>query len=71
MVATVDTSSSFSATPPRELFRGGYEPAYDVAADGQRFLMIKSSDGSSDRHIHWLTGWTRELRTKLAARETP
>lgn len=46
MAATVMHSAIFSATAPRILFRGQYEPGeseanYDVTSDGKRFLMVQ------------------------------
>jgi serine/threonine-protein kinase len=48
MAVPVQTTSSFNAGNPTKLFEGPYfagQPArtYDVSADGQRFLMIKTS----------------------------
>ena len=47
MVVPVTTTPTFSAGAPRVLFRddvhdkGGLHPGYDVAPDGQRFLMLR------------------------------
>lgn len=48
MSVTVDTGQGFQAGTPRELFSGDYYGGnigdfYDAAADGQRFLMLKTS----------------------------
>src|SRR5207249_7672577 len=41
MVANVTTQPSFTAAKPKMLFEGYYAGEYDVAPDGQRFVMIK------------------------------
>lgn len=46
MVVSVDSRSTFSAGPPRVLFRGSYFAGdgltnYDVTPDGRRFLMLR------------------------------
>jgi hypothetical protein len=50
---------------PRMLFRGAFEtgvdgrPAYDVSADGARFLMIvPGEDDGPPRSLHVILGWT-------------
>ena len=35
---------------------------YDVAADGQRFLMLKRVDSSPSRDIHIVLNWHEELK---------
>ncbi len=54
---------------PSVLFEGSYLSGgsrnYDVAADGQRFLMIKeetSSEESAPNEIHVVLNWFEELR---------
>lgn len=72
MVAVpVQTSPRFSAGLPQKLFSGPYVAlgsgqSYDVAPDGQRFLMIK--DASADQVSTNLTvvwNWVNELRRLL------
>jgi len=75
MAVAIDAVPSFVPGTPRPLFQypgGDYIQVglggvtYDVAPDGQRFLMIKNVDEVTDRHIYWLTGWSGELRAQLA-----
>ncbi|MGH9862509.1 MAG: protein kinase domain-containing protein [Candidatus Acidiferrales bacterium] len=64
MAVSVQTRSGFQASTPRMLFEGPYELGtaratnYDVAPDGQRFVMIKLDEqatGSSQLNVvlHW------------------
>ena len=55
MAVDVQTEPSFVSGNPKELFRGYYASrgglsgcTYDIAPDGQRFLVIKESDSSVD-----------------------
>lgn len=41
MSVQIHTGSEFSAGKPQMLFKGEFDPAYDVSADGQQFLMVK------------------------------
>src|SRR5262249_12289572 len=41
MPVTVEPGASFRASAPRLLFQGEFASSYDVAADGQRFLMLQ------------------------------
>lgn len=63
MTATI--GSNLTVEPPRLLFRGAFEtgvdgrPAYDVSADGTRFLMIvPREDQSPPRSLNVILGWT-------------
>ena len=55
MAVEVKTQPAFAASDPRLLFTGRYErgldfrPNYDIAPDGQRFLMVQAS-GQAVRH---------------------
>jgi hypothetical protein len=42
--------------------REGRDPAFDVAADGQRFLAIKSDAASTLQRLMVVQNWTEELR---------
>src|SRR5262249_10888180 len=65
MVVDIDTKSSFVAGKPRMLFEGVYLSTaasfayYDVAPDGQRFLMLKPVDSQTGTPtqinvvLHW------------------
>ena len=83
MVVPVSTASGFTAGHPQELWKGRYSHGmssscgppgvsssnYDVAADGQHFLMIKDDDqdAATSKQIVVALGWADELR-HLAAK---
>jgi len=70
MSAPVETWPTFKAGAPRMLFRGGgYLSSYlelgnyDVAPDGQHFLMIKEKEASGDsKELSIVLQWTEELK---------
>jgi len=73
MSAPVETYPTFKAGTPRVLFQaGGYLGAggsyvasgnYDVAPDGQHFLMIKEKDAlASSKEVSMVLHWTDELK---------
>ena len=63
---SVRTDAGFSAGTPAALFEGDYflhpvnGPAYDVSADGQRFLMIQEERGTTKLHV--VLNWFEELK---------
>ncbi len=74
MVVDVITRPSFSPGKPRLLFEGQYfasnwplvSTAYDVSADGQRFLMVKTAEqGSAATQINVVLNWFEELKQKV------
>ena len=71
MVASIDEEPSFAWDIPRVLFEGDYVMVgnfgrpYDVAADGQRFLMMKRIDSSSSRDIHVVLNWHEEPKERV------
>ena len=67
----VQTAPNFTAGTPAKLFDGPYFTAfanrtYDVTPDGQRFLMIKESNGTDERppspRIILVQNWFEELK---------
>jgi hypothetical protein len=66
MAVPVETSPTFRAGAPKMLFEGRYEPTYDVAPDGTRFLMLKSTAVPEPSQIHVVVNWIEELKTRLA-----
>jgi Tol biopolymer transport system component len=72
MSAAVETLPTFKAWAPRMLFRGGGYLAsylelgnYDVAPDGQHFLMIKDKESpASSRELGLVIHWTDELKRR-------
>jgi Tol biopolymer transport system component len=74
MVVAVETEPSFSLSKPKALFEGRYAGGsewkgyanYDVTADGQSFLMIRSEEETAPTEIHVVLNWAEELRAKAA-----
>jgi Tol biopolymer transport system component len=69
MVMTVDVElgAAFRASKPRVLFEGRYQPGYDVAPDGERFLMVKPPAETAARpdKVHIVVNWNEELRRRV------
>jgi serine/threonine protein kinase len=68
MVVETTTSPKFSAANPKVLFKGIYStyqsvPDFDVTADGQRFLFLKTDEGTRSE-ITVVVNWTEELKQK-------
>ncbi len=72
MVVSVQTEPTFRAGRPEVLFEGSFVttrlggpiayPYYDISPDGQRFLMIKSAEGSQSAQINVVLNWFEELK---------
>ena len=68
MVVAINTQVTFSATTPRVLFEGQYDPGlslrpnYDVTPDGQRFVMVRAAQGSEQAQINLVQNWFSELK---------
>ena len=73
MAAEIIAQPSFSAGAPRMLFEGQYIPSpttsqnYDVAPDGQRFLMVKAVEQAqvAPTQINVVLNWFEELKQKV------
>jgi hypothetical protein len=71
VVVEVDTSNGFRLGTTTKLFErdsfGGPDEPYDVAPDGQRFLMLKAAAAanSSERELHIIVNWIEELKRRL------
>jgi Tol biopolymer transport system component len=72
MVVDISLDPVLSAGKPRRLFTGTYErslalwPNYDVANDGQSFLMVKKLDsGDAPMQINVVLNWIDELNRLL------
>jgi hypothetical protein len=67
-----DRGTDFSVGTPRQLFSGnfaagGVRAGYDVAADGERFLLVKDSVEPADpRRFHIVVNWLEELSGRLS-----
>jgi Tol biopolymer transport system component/predicted Ser/Thr protein kinase len=74
MAVQVEAQPSFSASKPTMLFEREYAAsqfpatgiAYDVSADGQRFLMVKEIEqASSATQINVVLNWFEELKRRV------
>jgi Tol biopolymer transport system component len=76
MVVSISTEPEFVAGTPRVVFEGPYINvaglSYDVAPDGQRFLVLQPQyDDSQVRELHVVTNWFEELKQLAPLPETP
>ncbi len=75
MAVDISTQPGFAAGKPRVLFQGRYEPTpatapnYDVAPDGQRFLMLKPNEpeAAAPTQINVVLNWFEELKRRVPA----
>jgi len=72
MISRTRTVPDFQAGPPQILFEGTYEkgresrPAYDVSADGRRFLMVRTNTSeAAPVAFELVLEWFEELRRHL------
>jgi len=72
MVVAPKTQPAFSVDKPKMLFQGQYVPTlatmsnYDVSAEGQRLLMVKSNEqDTSGTQINVVLNWFEELKQKV------
>jgi serine/threonine protein kinase/Tol biopolymer transport system component len=73
MVVSVRTEPVFAIGSPQALFVGRYlfgdfGPAYDVSADGQRFLMVKPVPPKVPTQLHVAFNWLDDLVSRAANR---
>jgi Tol biopolymer transport system component len=66
MSVPVQFTPAFAAGTPRLLFDGAFETSelgrnFDVSADGQRFLVIRSENAEPPPEFHFVFNWAREL----------
>jgi len=72
MSVDVKTRGAFTASRPRLLFAGAYVRAegrtnYDVAPDGQHFVMLNPGEGDRPAtEIDLALNWTEELKAKVS-----
>jgi serine/threonine-protein kinase len=67
MVADVTIQPTFTASQPRVLFEGHFDflpwnANYDVAPDGQRFLMVQPAEATGRSQINIVLNWFEELK---------
>jgi eukaryotic-like serine/threonine-protein kinase len=72
MRVSVDPQKGFSAGKPERLFTGSFsgeshDPAFDISADGQRFVMVRSDEAASLTRLTVVQNWSDELQ-KIGAR---
>jgi Tol biopolymer transport system component len=73
MSVEISTHAGFTTGKPRILFEGSYLPSpattpnYDVSRDGQRFLMLKSSNTGEQAatEINVVFNWCEELKHRV------
>ncbi|HET9308352.1 MAG TPA: protein kinase [Candidatus Sulfotelmatobacter sp.] len=69
MTVPVETQPTFKAGTPRMLFRDAIYMAqrdYDVAPDGEHFLMIKRKEASAgENQVNMVLHWNEELKGKV------
>ena len=71
MAVSIQTTPVFRSSRPRELFEGPYlsgadtaaiATTYDVAADGEHFLMIEGGEEEGGNQLHLVLNWFDELK---------
>ena len=65
MAAKVSTQGLFRRETPRPLFALPDALAYDVTADGQRFLVTVNNPDAPAQGIHVVVNWFEELKAKV------
>ena len=69
LAVTITPDAAFMPGKPILLFEKPYQrntqgrwSNYDVAPDGQRFVMIEAQEGSTTEQFHVVLNWTEELK---------
>ena len=73
MVVDITTEPTFSPGTPRLLFEGSFQRTggtnafYDVTPDGQRFLMVRTSEQQQEAatQINFVLNWFEELKRRV------
>ncbi|MCI0491252.1 MAG: winged helix-turn-helix domain-containing protein [Blastocatellia bacterium] len=72
MAVDIESGSTFKAAKPRLLLDGAYRveagtllPSYDIAPDGQRFVMLKNETESTATELNVVLGWFEDLKRRL------
>lgn len=71
LAVNIDTRNGFVASQPKLLFEGAYRmnvnwvAAYDVTADGQRFVMHRSRQDTGGDQIHVVLNWSEEVKRRV------
>jgi eukaryotic-like serine/threonine-protein kinase len=67
MAVDIQTSPTLSAGRPKMLFETAYRSSFDVSADGQRFLMIKTAaaaQGAASEQVTIVFNWVEDLQRR-------
>ena len=71
MAVTVEANPMFRAGSPRSLFDGPFylseivNANFDVTADGQRFVMIRTAEGTAETNLNVVLNWHSELLERV------
>jgi Tol biopolymer transport system component len=73
MAVSIETSPALELGTPVQLFTGAYmgvdgDRKFDIAPDGERFLMIERVDPTTSRQLVVVQGWSAELERLSPAR---
>ena len=69
MAVDVRAQPNFQPQPARMLFEGSYAASYDVASDGQHFVMIKQDESATLlTEARVVLGWAEELKRRTGNR---
>ena len=68
MAAAVQLTPEFKSETPRRLFEGHFANvggrSYDVAADGQRFLVLQAAETAPVTHLNIVLHWEQQLKRR-------
>lgn len=66
MAVAITAQPQFKAERPKMLFEGPYDEGYDVASNGQRFLMMKAIEQeSAPTQMNLVLNWFEELKRRM------
>jgi Tol biopolymer transport system component len=57
----IRTDGELRVGAPRVLFEGRFLTSYDLAPDGQRFVMVRNEQGPTPRQLHVAVNWSADL----------
>jgi hypothetical protein len=69
MSVTVQTTPTFTMSAPKELFRYAPGTTWDVAPDGERFLVEQTGTAGMGAIFAVVTDWFEELRRRAPAKK--
>jgi Tol biopolymer transport system component len=71
VVAVPSASSAFTASMPRRLFTGSFQPGFEVTPDGREFLMRTTPDEETSRtapaRVRLALNWLEEVAQRAAS----